>query len=139
MGAPYIYDISSLRVKVLSFLCVVGETKDFTVAHANQQRICHTCTSDWEKNASQEHEILKIVFGDNVMGRTQNLAWFSRLACLGGVVFIVFELSGRQYTGRIKSYVEYVCTVINKDRRSTDSKTARRLGISYGISQGVFE
>jgi hypothetical protein len=73
------------------------------------------------------------------MGRTQNLAWFSRLACLGGVVFTVFELSGGSYTGRMKSYVEYVCTVINKNRRSTDSKTARRLGISYGICHGVFE
>jgi hypothetical protein len=73
------------------------------------------------------------------MDRTQNLAWFSRLACLGSVVFTIFELSGGPYTGRMKSYVVYVCTVINKDRRSTDSKTARRLGISYGISQGVFE
>jgi hypothetical protein len=80
---------------------VIGETKDFTVAHAKQQRICHTCSSDWEKNALQKHGILKIVFGDNVVGRTQNLAWFSRLACLGGVVFTVFELSGRLYTGRI--------------------------------------
>jgi hypothetical protein len=63
---------------------------DFTVAHANQQRICLTFASDWEKNASQKHGIIKVAFGDNVMGRTQNFARFSRLAYLGlgeGVVF----------------------------------------------------
>lgn len=54
-------------------------------------------------------------------------------------VFTVFELSGRPYTGRMKSNVEDVYTVINQDRRSTVSKTARTLDISYGISQGVLE
>jgi hypothetical protein len=94
---------------------VINVTKDFTVAHANQQRICLKCASDWEKNASQKPEILKIAFGGNFMCRTQNFSWFSRIACLGG--------------GR----------VINKDRGSTVSKTARRLGISYGIRQGILE
>lgn len=61
---------------------MIGLTKDFTVAYANQQRICLTCASDWEKNASQKNGILKIAFGDNVMGRTQNFAWFSRFAYL---------------------------------------------------------
>jgi len=56
-----------------------------------------------------------------------------------GGSFTVFELSGRPYKGHIKSNVEDVCTVINKGRRITVSKTARRLGISYGISQGVLE
>jgi len=57
---------------------------NFTVAHANQQRICLTYASDCEKNASQKYGILKIAFGDNAMGRTQNFVWFSILACLGG-------------------------------------------------------
>jgi hypothetical protein len=39
----------------------------------------------------------------------------------------------------MKSNVEDVCTVINKDRDSTVSKTARRLGISYGTTQGNLE
>lgn len=65
---------------------MISVTKDFTVAHANQQRICLTCALDWEKNVSKKHEILKIALGDNVMGRTQNFGWFSRIACLGGWV-----------------------------------------------------
>jgi hypothetical protein len=56
-----------------------------------------------------------------------------------GVVFTVLEHLGRPYKGCMKKNLEDVCTVINKDRRSTVSKTARRLGILYGISQGVLE
>lgn len=117
--------------------------KDFIIAHASQQRICLTCASDWEKYASQQQGILKLAFGDNIMGRTQNLRGFHDLHIWlgkgGGAVFTVFDLSGRPYTGRMKSNVEDVCTVINKDRRITVSKTAPGLGISYGISQGVAE
>jgi hypothetical protein len=55
-----------------------------------------------KKNASLKHEILKIAFGENAMGRKQNFAWFSQLAYLSGFFFTVLEHLGRPYTGRMK-------------------------------------
>jgi hypothetical protein len=53
---------------------------------------------------------------------------------LGWVVITSFE-----HSGSMKTNVEEVFKVINKARRSTVSKIVRRLGISYGINQGVLK
>jgi hypothetical protein len=42
-----------------------------------EQHICMKFCFKLRKTASEMHEMLKIAFGDNAMGRTQMFEWFS--------------------------------------------------------------
>jgi hypothetical protein len=48
------------------------------MADLKEQRICGKLCFKLGKTATETHEMLKTAFGDNVMGRTQILQWFSR-------------------------------------------------------------
>ena len=95
-----------------------------------EQRVCIKFCFKIGKTATETFELLKMAYGNDVMGRTQVYEWFGRFS-QGRVSCQSDPRSGRPSTSRNPEMVAKVCTLIRNDRRLTIREIAEECDISF--------
>ena len=101
-----------------------------------EQRVCIKFCFKIGKTATETFELLKMAYGNDVMGRTQVYEWFGRFS-QGRVSCQSDPRSGRPSTSRNPEMVAKVCTLIRNDRRLTIREIAEECDISFGSCETI--
>ena len=80
--------------------------------------------------------MLKTVFGEQAMGRSQTFQWFSRFK-VGRISTDVYERSGRPVSSSTPEMIERVRQIIREDRRRTIDEVSMLVGISNGTCHKI--
>lgn len=88
------------------------------------------------KSATETLTMLRQVYSDEAMSRSQIFDWHSRFQH-GRISLDDDERSGRPSTSIIPENVEKIRQLVHNDRRSTIKELAEAVGISYGSVQAI--
>ena len=119
-------DTTLAFIKRCNILSAIIEMADF-----HEQRACIKFCSKLGKTATECYEMLKTVFGEQAMGRSQTFQWFSRFKA-GRTSIDDDERSGRPVSSSMPEMIERVRQIIRKDHRRTIDEVTMLVGISHG-------
>ena len=89
-----------------------------------------------QKSAKEAHEMLKSVYGDNVVILKTVYKWYERFKS-GNESVEDEQRSGRPSTTKTDENVQKVAKMVRSNRRLTIRELAEELNISYGSVQSI--
>jgi [histone H3]-lysine36 N-dimethyltransferase SETMAR len=115
---------------VRSCLPCLSRSMDF------EQRVNIKFCFKLKKNAKEAHEMLKSVYGDNVVTLKTVYKWYERFKS-GNESVEDEQRSGRPSTSKTDENVQKVSKLIRSNRRLTIRELTEELNISYGSVQSI--